>query len=41
MNLENNHPVTILVVDDDPLVLEALALLVESFGYRCLTAHNG
>lgn len=31
----------ILVVDDDTLVLEALSLLVASFGYKCLTAVNG
>lgn len=35
------HDVTVLVVDDDKLVLEALHLLVESYGYRCLTAING
>ena len=41
MKLTQTHDVTILVVDDDELVLEALALLVSSFGYVCLTAVNG
>ncbi|MEW6518011.1 MAG: diguanylate cyclase [Thermodesulfobacteriota bacterium] len=41
MKFTNNHTVKILVVDDDQLVLEALSLLVESFGYKCLTAANG
>jgi two-component system cell cycle response regulator len=41
MKFTNNHNVKILVVDDDPLVLEALSLQVESFGYQCLTAANG
>ncbi len=41
MKLTENHDVKILVVDDDELVLEALGLLVSSFGYSCLTAFNG
>ncbi|MBU4262539.1 MAG: response regulator [Proteobacteria bacterium] len=41
MKLTDNHTVKILVVDDDSLVLEALSLLVESFGYQCFTAANG
>ncbi|MCJ7601413.1 MAG: diguanylate cyclase [Desulfobulbaceae bacterium] len=41
MKVTNNHNVKILVVDDDPLVLEALNLVVESCGYQCLTADNG
>ncbi|MFH1217366.1 MAG: diguanylate cyclase [Pseudomonadota bacterium] len=38
---KQTHNVTVLVVDDDRLVLEALNLLVESYGYKCLTAFNG
>lgn len=41
MKTVNDHCVKILVVDDNSLVLEALSLLVESFGYCCLTATNG
>ncbi len=41
MKIVKKHCVKILVVDDNPLVLEALSLLVESFGYQCLTATNG
>lgn len=41
MELKKNINVTILVVDDDKLVLEALGMLVSSFGYNCLTAVNG
>ena len=33
--------IKILVVDDDVLVLEALSMLVTSFGYQCFTAVNG
>jgi diguanylate cyclase (GGDEF)-like protein len=31
----------ILVVDDDPLVLELLSITVNSFGYECTEANNG
>lgn len=31
----------ILVIDDDPIVLESLTLLLESHGFRVLTAPNG
>ncbi|MEW6288942.1 MAG: diguanylate cyclase [Thermodesulfobacteriota bacterium] len=41
MKFTNDHNVKILVVDDDELVLEALSLQVESFGYQCRTAANG
>ena len=41
MKFDNDHAMRILLVDDDPLVLEALTLLVNSFGYTCLTAVNG
>jgi diguanylate cyclase (GGDEF)-like protein len=41
MKLTNNHAMRILLVDDDQLVLEALTLLVNSFGYKCVTAGNG
>lgn len=41
MKFENDHAMRILLVDDDQLVLEALTLLVNSFGYTCLTAVNG
>lgn len=33
--------VTVLVVDDDRLILEAMRQLVESYGYRCMSAVNG
>lgn len=36
-----NHNVKILVVDDDQLVLDALSMLVASFGYKCAIAANG
>ncbi|MBI5558451.1 MAG: diguanylate cyclase [Deltaproteobacteria bacterium] len=41
MKLTKNHDIKILVVDDDQLVLEAISLLVELFGYKCYTAVNG
>lgn len=41
IGFNQTHDVTVLVVDDDRLVLEALHLLVESYGYKCLTAVNG
>jgi DNA-binding response OmpR family regulator len=31
----------ILVVDDDPDILEAVALILESQGYEVITAHDG
>jgi DNA-binding response OmpR family regulator len=31
----------ILVVDDDPDILEAVALILESQGYEVVTAHDG
>ncbi len=31
----------ILVVDDDPDILEALTMILESQGYQVVTAHNG
>jgi len=34
-------PKTILVVDDDPAFLESVAELLESYGYRALTATDG
>ncbi len=43
---KNGKPVrrgneTILVVDDDKLVLELASDLLENYGYRCITAGNG
>ena len=34
------HPVTILVVDDEPSIAELLCELLDSAGYRCLRAGN-
>ena len=32
---------TVLIIDDDPTVLAVTKRLVESLGYKALTAHNG
>jgi CheY-like chemotaxis protein len=34
-------PKKILVVDDDPVILKALSLILESWGYRVVTATDG
>jgi DNA-binding response OmpR family regulator len=34
-------PATILVVDDDPDILDAVTLILESQGYHVVTAQNG
>lgn len=39
--MDKEDGVKILVVDDDALVLEALSLLIDSFGYECFSAENG
>jgi diguanylate cyclase (GGDEF)-like protein len=40
---QNSAPVEnrILVVDDDPLVLDLLSVTVQSFGFECVKANNG
>ncbi|WP_437526214.1 response regulator [Sorangium sp. So ce726] len=35
------HPGTVLIVDDDPGVVDALTLLLSDEGYRVVTASNG
>lgn len=37
----DNFPPKILVVDDDPMILELLKGAITSFGYRCVTAADG
>jgi CheY-like chemotaxis protein len=37
----SNENATVLVVDDDPVILEAVADLLELSGYRVLTAMDG
>ena len=32
---------TVLVIDDDPMMVESLAMLLEDHGFRVLTANNG
>ena len=32
---------TILIVDDDPEIVRAIAITLEREGYRCLRAYNG
>ncbi|MDF1613385.1 GGDEF domain-containing response regulator [Desulfurivibrio dismutans] len=39
--LEPDFPVKILVVDDDPQVLNLLLTAIESFGFQCRTASDG
>jgi CheY-like chemotaxis protein len=43
--MQAGHPATagklIVVVDDDPLVLEAMAGLLETWGYRVIAARSG
>jgi DNA-binding response OmpR family regulator len=34
-------PVSVLVVDDDPMVLQALVILLEDHGFKVLTATDG
>ncbi len=45
MTIENQNSATveerILIVDDDPLVLEHLDIAVRSFGFVCVKANNG
>ncbi len=36
-----NQPATILVVDDQPEIVELASAILESAGYRVLTASNG
>lgn len=41
MNTLDSIPINVLLAEDDPLVLETLQELVESFGMRCTTAADG
>jgi DNA-binding response OmpR family regulator len=34
-------PATVLVIDDDPAMVESLAMMLEDHGFRVLTANNG
>ena len=34
-------PATVLVIDDDPNMVESLAMMLEDHGFRVLTANNG
>lgn len=36
-----SHNIRILIVDDDPLVLELLGISIGSFGFDCTSANNG
>lgn len=39
--VETNSSIKILVVEDDPIILDLLRLFVTSFGYGCVTARDG
>jgi two-component system alkaline phosphatase synthesis response regulator PhoP len=41
MYLGGNMPGKILVVDDDPDILDAVTMILESQGYEVVTAHDG
>jgi CheY-like chemotaxis protein len=38
---ESARPATVLVIDDDPAMVESLAMMLEDHGFRVLTANNG
>lgn len=35
------EPPTVLLIDDDPMMLESLAMALEDYGFRVLTASSG
>src|SRR5262250_938470 len=38
---EDDEAPTVLLIDDDPAVLDALVIVLEQHGFRVLTARNG
>ncbi len=41
MTAKAGHPLSILLVDDDPLIRDTLQLVIISLGHDCLTAGSG
>ena len=39
--VDGGSPASVLLIDDDPMMLESLAMALEDYGFRVLTASSG